>query len=86
MEFVDLFIEMLQECGITYGQILLFAIELGIEHSEQTFGRFDRRVMASGHVGAQRRQLSQLKQGIQIHSRHHHDDDEGGQNDAPKDR
>ena len=32
MEFVDLFIEMLQERGIAYGQILLFAIELGIEH------------------------------------------------------
>ncbi|MCG3770885.1 MAG: hypothetical protein JW384_02064 [Nitrosomonadaceae bacterium] len=51
MEFVDLFIEMLQECGIAYGQILLLAIELGIEHGEQPLGRFDRRVMSSGYVG-----------------------------------
>ena len=86
MEFVDLFIEMLQERGIAYGQILLFAIELGIEHGEQTFGRFDRRVMVSGHVGTQRSQLAQLKQGIQIHPCHHHDDDEGGQDDPPEDR
>ena len=53
MELLDLFIEMLQERDIAYGQILFFAIELGKEHGEQTFGRFDRRVMMSGHVGTQ---------------------------------
>ena len=31
MEFVDFFIEMLQERGIAYGQILFFTIELGIK-------------------------------------------------------
>ena len=86
MKFVDLFIEMLQKCGITYGKILLFTIELRIEHGEQTFGRFDRWVMVSGHVGTQRSQLAQLKQGIQIYPCHHHDDDQGGQNDPPEDR
>jgi len=64
MKFVDLFIEMLQERGIAYGQILLFAVELGIEHPEQPFGRFDRRVMVRSHVGAQRSQLAQLKQRV----------------------
>ena len=86
MEFIDLFIEMLQKRGIANGQILLFAIELGIEHDKEMFGRFDRRVMVRGHVGTQRSQLAQLKQDIQIHPCHHHDGDEGGQDDPPEDR
>ncbi len=64
MEFVDLFIKVLQECGIAYSQILLFAIELGIEHGEQTFGRLDRRIVMCRHIGTQCRQLAQLKQGV----------------------
>ena len=86
MELVDLFIEMLQKRGIAHSQVLLLTIELGIEYGKQPFSRFDGWVMASRHIGTQRSQLTQLKQGVQIYPRHHDNNDEGSQDDPPKDR
>jgi len=73
---LDRFIEIREKRLVFRRQILLLAVQLIVQRRLQMFGGIDRRIMGQDHIGAQRRQLPELKQRIQIHTRHHDNDDE----------